>query len=52
VSWRVNDIGSRLYDSCKQSVNAADARARVVQNGTEEEKKRVFSRTAKFFAGK
>jgi hypothetical protein len=41
-----------LYDGCIHSVNAAKPRARVVQYGTEEEKKRVFSKTAKFFVGK
>lgn len=30
--------------------HAANARARVEQHGTPEEKKRVFSKTAKFFA--
>ena len=41
-----------LYDGCEHSVNAANPRARVVQHGTKEEKKRVFSKTAKFFVGK
>jgi len=33
----------------EDSTHAADARSRVEANGTPEEKKRVFSKTAKFF---